>query len=101
MKSLIFFLLMTTCVIAHAQVAINSAGEAPDNSAMLDVKSTSGGFLPPRMTTVQRTSIVSPATGLVVYDTDINSLFLQNGTAWVQLGTADTWGLYAMQVQVP
>ena len=94
MKIFIVLFFLATGIFVQAQVAINSDGTAPDNSAMLDVKSTGSGFLPPRMTTVQRNAIASPATGLVVYDTDINSLFLQTGAAWVQLGTADTWGLY-------
>lgn len=41
-----------------------------DNSAQLDVNSTSKGFLPPRMTKAQRDAIVSPATGLLVYCTN-------------------------------
>jgi hypothetical protein len=40
-----------------------------NTSAKLEVVSTSQGFLPPRMTNTQRTSIGSPAQGLIVYDT--------------------------------
>ncbi|MBK6967111.1 MAG: hypothetical protein IPH20_25245 [Bacteroidales bacterium] len=49
MKKLIFLLLSFTLSIiaSRAQVAINADGSLPDNSAMLDVKSTSQGFLPP------------------------------------------------------
>jgi len=39
-------------------------------SAIFQVDSTIKGFLPPRMTNVQRTNIVSPAIGLMVYCTD-------------------------------
>jgi len=42
----------------------------PDASAVLDIQSTSGGFLPPRMTTVQRNAINTPALGLIVFNTD-------------------------------
>lgn len=42
----------------------------PNNSAALDVNSTTRGFLIPRMTAAQRTAIVSPATGLMVYQTN-------------------------------
>ncbi|MEI6750882.1 MAG: hypothetical protein WCM93_17155, partial [Bacteroidota bacterium] len=69
---------------AMAQVAVNTDGSLPDNSAMLDVKSTSKGFLPPRMTTVQRNAIVSPAKGLLVFDITLNSLFWFNGLIWKQ-----------------
>jgi hypothetical protein len=37
---------------------------------MLDIKSTTRGMLSPRMTQAQRNAIISPATGLVVYQTD-------------------------------
>ena len=53
-----------------------------DASALLDIRSTSKGFLPPRMTTAQRTAIVSPAAGLIVYDTTTNKSYTYDGTAW-------------------
>lgn len=57
-------------------------GGSLNSSALLDVQSTSKGFLPPRMTTAQRTAISSPATGLFVYDTDLSQLYFYNGSAW-------------------
>ena len=46
----------------------------PNANAILDVTSTTKAFMPPRMTTVQRTAI-SPATeGLMVYDTNLHKL---------------------------
>jgi hypothetical protein len=54
-------------------------------SAMLQVDSTTRGFLPPRMTTVQRDAIASPVAGLIVYDTTLNLLHFFNGTIWVSL----------------
>ena len=93
-KLIIIGLLLTLPILnSMAQVAVNTDASVPDNSAMLDVKSTAKGFLPPRMTTLQRNAIALPATGLVVFDTDINSLFTRTSSAWVQLGTASTWGL--------
>ena len=64
--------------------AIISAGSAVNivDSAMLQVDSTTQGFLPPRMTTAQRTAIVLPAAGLIVYDTDTNKSYTYDGTAW-------------------
>ena len=52
-------------------------------SSKLTIESTTQGFLPPRMTTIQRNTIASPATGLIVYDTTLLSEFQYNGTAWV------------------
>ncbi len=62
------------------------------SSAMLDVKSLTKGFLAPRMTTVQRDAIVSPATGLLVFDTNINGYYYYNGTDWINLSTGGTTG---------
>jgi hypothetical protein len=50
-------------------------------SALLQVNSTTKGFLPPRMTTTQKNAISSPAAGLVVYDTTLNKLCVFT-TAW-------------------
>ena len=67
-------------------IGSTSAGTVPATSAMLEVKSTTSGFLAPRMTLAQRTAIPSPATGLIVYQTDgFVGHYHYNGTAWVQL----------------
>lgn len=54
----------------------------PNTSAKLDVTSTSQGFLPPRLTTTQRDAIVSPAAGLIIYNTTTNKHQGYNGTIW-------------------
>jgi hypothetical protein len=54
-------------------------------SALLEVQSTTKGFLPPKMTTTQKNAISSPASGLMVYDTDTNKLCCYNGTSWNDL----------------
>ena len=56
-----------------------------NNSAILNVTSTTQGFLPPRMTTTQKNAIGTPAAGLVVYDTDTNKLCCYNGSTWNDL----------------
>jgi|GEM_PF-2145813 len=67
----------------YAQVGINTDGSQPDNSAMLDVKSTDKGILIPRMTQSQRNAIASPATGLMIYQTDgTPGFYFYDGTAW-------------------
>jgi hypothetical protein len=83
---LILFILLITNLVALAQnVGINSSGAAPDNSAMLDVTSTTKGFLMPRMTIAQMIAIPSPVVGLMVYNTDCNVLQYYNGTMWVRV----------------
>jgi hypothetical protein len=51
-------------------------------SAVLDVRSTTRGFLPPRMTTTEKNAIASPASGLVVYDTTLGKLCVRGASAW-------------------
>jgi hypothetical protein len=50
-------------------------------SALLQLSSTTKGFLPPRMTTTQKNAISSPAAGLVVYDTTLAKLCVYT-TSW-------------------
>jgi hypothetical protein len=54
-------------------------------SALLEMESTTKGFLPPRMTTTQKNAIATPATGLVVYDSTTNKLCCYNGSTWNDL----------------
>jgi hypothetical protein len=52
-------------------------------SSVLDVKSTAKGFLAPRMLQSARLAVSSPATGLLVYQTDgTTGFYYYNGTAW-------------------
>jgi len=54
-------------------------------SAIVNVDSTTKGFLPPRMTTTQKNAIASPATGLQIYDTTLNRPCFYDGTTWITL----------------
>jgi hypothetical protein len=59
-------------------------------SAILEIRSTTKGFLPPRMTTTERNAIASPAAGLIVYETGsaaTEGLWLNETTGWQQLLT--------------
>ncbi|MDP3667511.1 MAG: hypothetical protein Q8R50_12590 [Sediminibacterium sp.] len=78
------FLLSTTILPAQTVVVTDDStyvsGQA---SAVLDLKSTTKGFLPPRVTAAQKDAISSPATGLMVYQTDgIAGYYLWTGTVW-------------------
>ncbi|MFH2143558.1 MAG: hypothetical protein ABIJ97_14120 [Bacteroidota bacterium] len=65
-----------------------------NSSAMLDVKSLTKGLLVPRLTTAQRTAIVTPATGLLVFDTTINGFYFYNGSAWINLSSGSSGGMF-------
>ncbi len=83
----IFFYSATNLVFSQS-LSINTDGSTANASAMLDIKSTTKGLLIPRMTTAQRTAIATPATGLQVYDTDLNLLYFYNGSSWTSLGAS-------------
>ena len=61
-------------------IGINASGDNPHPSAILDVSSTTKGFLPPRMTTAQRDAIASPTEGLYIFNTTTGcAQFFVNG----------------------
>ena len=91
MRKLTLLLLLTfiaaTSALRAQNVAINETGALPDASAMLDVQSTTKGLLVPRMTAVQKSAIVAPATGLMIFQTDgVPGYYYYNGATWSQLG---------------
>jgi hypothetical protein len=86
-------ILIPSVVVAQS-AAITTDGSNAHASAMLDVKSTNKGMLVPRMTTAQRTSIVSPAKGLLVFDNDTGDFWFYNGTAWVSLTSGESTNVW-------
>ena len=69
-----------------AQTGIGTT--TPDASAKLEISSTSKGLLAPRMTAAQKTAIVSPANGLLVYQTDApTGFYVNSGTAGTPVWT--------------
>ena len=70
-----------------AQVAINTDGSPPDESAILDAKSSNKGFLPPRMTAEEIGFIENPASGLMVFNTDDDKIyiFVSTNNEWKEL----------------
>ncbi|HQX73769.1 MAG TPA: hypothetical protein PK298_12745 [Chitinophagaceae bacterium] len=84
MRIIIFcFVFLLQCAMLSAQT-VGIGTTTPNASAQLDIVSTNKGLLIPRMTAAQRAAIASPAIGLMVYETTTNSLWLYNGTVWVQ-----------------
>jgi len=72
----------------YAQVVIGTT--TPDASSLLEVTSTAKGVLLPRMTATQRDAISSPATGLMIYQTDGTvGFYYYNGSSWANVGYTD------------
>jgi hypothetical protein len=96
MKNLLIILsmLFVTNVFGYkttkGPMTIGSTQKKPDVSAVLELFSTAKGFLPPRLTTLERDAIATPATGLEIFNTDLGSPEFYNGITWVQSGGTGT-----------
>lgn len=56
---------------------------SPETSSLLDLNSITQGFLAPRMRTSERDSIGSPANGLIIFNTDSETIdVFTNGGGW-------------------
>ena len=92
MKKFLHLSFILLSFIAHSQqnVSISDVPSTPNPTSVLDVSSTSKGMLIPRMTTLQRNAIVSPANGLLVYDINVNCIMFYSSTtaAWNSLCTS-------------
>lgn len=83
-NSIYVVLFMFLMQYSMAQVGINTA--TPDASSMLDVVSTTKGMLAPRMTTLQKNAITTPANGLLVFDTDFKEFSYYDSVAgWINI----------------
>ena len=84
MKKITLLTLALFSVLSYAQVGINT--NTPDSSSALDIESSTGGILIPRLTETQRDAISSPATGLMIYQTDqTTGFYFYNGIAWTRI----------------
>ena len=66
-------------IVDAGSFAVGTA--TPSAKALVDLTSTTKGFLPPRMTTAQRDAITSVPAGLMIYNTTTNKLNVYT-TAW-------------------
>jgi hypothetical protein len=85
-KKIVFFVFLIFCINnSFSQVGIGTI--TPNTSSILDLTSTDKGFLLPRMTLLQKTAITTPASGLLIYQTDGTSgFYYYNGASWTFIG---------------
>jgi hypothetical protein len=88
-----FLAAVVLTVTTYAQVGIGTT--TPDASSALDITSTTKGLLIPRMTAAQRDAISSPATGLMIYQTDGTvGFYYYNGSSWAEVAaTSKTYSI--------
>lgn len=97
LKTLLIAIAILASYTLTAQVAVTTDGSSAAGSAMLDVKSTDKGLLPPRMTEAQRDVISSAAAGLMVWCTncgDNGEMQVYNGTEWTNMIGGDAALVY-------
>jgi hypothetical protein len=75
--------------ISYTDGGVSIGTSNPQNTSVFEVASSSKGILVPRMTTIQRKAIVSPANGLMVFDTNFGSFFYYNSliAQWTMVST--------------
>ncbi len=99
MKNLQLLVLLLVNTYLFSQVGIGTL--TPNSSAVLDLTSTSNGFLPPRMTNAEKIAISTPPAGLIIYCTNCGNtgeMQFYNGVAWINFSGAtaadDTCGAF-------
>jgi len=84
MKFIILLFVLLQSITSIAQVGLGTS--TPNSSSILDIESTSKGFLIPRLTATQQENIANPAAGLMVYCTNCclsgGTLSFYNGSNW-------------------
>ncbi len=81
-KLFLFFNALLFIYIAEAQ-NVGIGTNSPNVSAILELKDTTKGFLPPRMTTAQRNAITPVVAGLMIYNTSTNKPNYYDGSEWL------------------
>lgn len=76
-------------VLTHLKGSLTIGDTAVDASAIVELTSTTQGFLPPRMTALQAEAISSPTEGLLVYATDGTGVTITTKGWWGYSGA--TW----------
>src|SRR6478736_3832368 len=92
-----FLVIVLLSSIFNSEASAQNVGigtTSPNASAQLDITSNSKGLLIPRLTTTQRGAIVSPAKGLIVYDSTSQVIFYYDGAVWQGVSNSgNAWSL--------
>jgi hypothetical protein len=92
-----FALILLSITVSYAQVGIGTT--TPDTSSMLEIESSTSGLLIPRMLETQKNAITTPATGLLIYQTDgVSGFWYFDGIIWTPFGGGavdNDWTIHA------
>lgn len=89
MRRVFIYTIMLFSLLSYSQVGINT--NTPETSSALDIVSTSGGVLIPRLTKIQKDAIESPTVGLMIYQTDeISGFYYYDDWNWVLFSNQDS-----------
>lgn len=72
--------------ISYSAGRVGIGTSAPHASSVLEISSTTQGFLPPRMTEAQKNAIASPTVGLTIFNLSTFTLQIFDGSAWFSVG---------------
>ncbi|WP_397303312.1 hypothetical protein [Nonlabens ulvanivorans] len=79
-RNILLHILLLMSFLSAAQVGINT--DTPDDGSALQIESTTGGLVPPRMNTSQMLSIPTPLEGSIIFNTTESALFIFNNGSW-------------------
>ncbi len=84
-----FFLLITLLSVFISKAQVGLGTNSPNARAMLDIRSTTRGVLPPRMTPAQRTTLAASLTkterGLMVADSVTGRQYYWDSAKWTHI----------------
>ncbi len=80
-----FSLITCFAVFSQSGAAINTTGNTADPSAILDISSNNSGLLIPRLTTTERDNIISPASGLIIYNLTVKCFEFYENNVWQKM----------------
>ncbi|MBC7935822.1 MAG: hypothetical protein H7Y86_10775 [Rhizobacter sp.] len=91
MKKLFSFLLAIAASTFSTAQNVGIGTTTLQASALLEIKSSTGGLLLPRMSNTNRNNILNPPEGLTIFNTSFSRFEQYNGTAWKSFLNNDFW----------
>lgn len=88
MKKIVYSIMLLLCVHYYTFAQVGIGTTSPDDGSALQIDSTTGAFVPPRMTNTQMMAITTPLDGALVFNTTKNSYFIYENSSWASLSNS-------------